>query len=68
MEIKTTKEKVREERLKDPFWVMRDTQPDMDNQELFDLYVELDLFYDEQEKQLALEYIAEQVLLDLEEL
>lgn len=63
-----TKEKIKEENLKDPFWVMRDiTQGDYDNQELYDMYVEMNLFKSEEEQQQALNYIADMVLLDMED-
>lgn len=63
-----TKQKIKEEKLKDPFWVMRDiTQGDLDNQELYDLYIELKLFKDEEDRVNAENYIADMILLDMED-
>ena len=63
-EVNPTKQKVLEENRKDPFWVLRDANPDLDNEELYELYMTLGLFENEQEKSLAEEYLAEQILLE----
>ena len=63
-----TKERVKEENLKDPFWVMRDvTQDDYDDEELYQMYIDMGLFKDEQERVNAENYLAEQILLGMEE-
>lgn len=63
-----TKERVKEENLKDPFWVMRDvTQGDYDDEELYQMYIDMGLFKDEQEQVNAESYLAEQILLGMEE-
>ena len=61
------KKKIKKENLSDPFWVMRELQPDMDNDELYELYIELKLFKDEEEQVNAEGYLAEVILLDMEE-
>ena len=61
------KEKQKQENLKDPFWVMRELEPDLDNDDLYDLYVQLNLFKNEEEQHNAESYLAEVILLDMEE-
>lgn len=63
-----SKEKAKELTINDPFWVMRNISGDqLDNEELYDLYIELGLFKNEEEKANAENFLADQILLDLEE-
>lgn len=63
----STRLKVKELNLKDPFWALRDLVSNASDDDLYNVYLSFNLFKNEQEKINAENYLAETILLDSKE-